>query len=236
MEPDLRAGALCAPGRVVVEDEPDEARLVLEGGALVASAFALAAAAALAFRGGGGREELALLLLWPRWGRRGAVVAAAVAVARRGGGGRWRERVFFFLKERKKNEHVSARERRGRGKTCRRKQQLPKTSHRGLESELPFDRPFSKSLYSSSMEESGRKARARERERGTSRSCFQNIYPLGSEQNSPKTVLGLPPLFRSSWGCSIDGARRFVRPAVRWATSGEAESGSLLEVVVVVDA
>lgn len=235
MEPDLRAGALCAPGRVVVEDEPDEARLVLEGGALVASAFALAAAAALAFRGGGGREELALLLLWPRWGRRGAVVAAAVAVARRGGGGRWRERVFF-LKERKKNEHVSARERRGRGKTCRRKQQLPKTSHRGLESELPFDRPFSKSLYSSSMEESGRKARARERERGTSRSCFQNIYPLGSEQNSPKTVLGLPPLFRSSWGCSIDGARRFVRPAVRWATSGEAESGSLLEVVVVVDA
>ena len=65
-----------------------------------------------------------------------------------------------------------------------------------------------------------------------------SFYPLllrraeKKEKNSPNTVLGLPPLFRSSCGacpccsCSLD-PRRFMSPAVRCATSGEAERGSL---------
>jgi len=57
-------------------------------------------------------------------------------------------------------------------------------------------------------------------------------------RHAPKTVLGLPPLFRCSSGgvfcCCSSEARRLVRPAMRWATSGEAERGSSwLEVVVV---
>lgn len=84
VEPDLRSRALRAPGRVVVEDEADEARLVVLERVFGCFA-ALAAASLLALRGRGEGKELALLR--PRGRGRGAVAAAASVVARRGGGG-----------------------------------------------------------------------------------------------------------------------------------------------------
>ena len=69
VEPDVRAGALRAPGGVVVEDEADEARLVR---GVVAFGFAAALR---------GRREEELALLRPRGRGRGAVAAAAAAGA-----------------------------------------------------------------------------------------------------------------------------------------------------------